>query len=114
MPFRDPKLSNDDICSPYQVPTEGKRSPEDNLTLLQFMTVSWMSSLISIGSARQINQEDVWSLSLEFQHKTLHEKFRTMKGSVVKRLLIANGLDLIIIASLGILSCIASKLRNRY
>lgn len=76
--------------------------------LWQFMTVSWMSPLITLGSSRQLNDEDVWSLSFEFQHKTLHEKFRELKGSVVRRLLTANGIDLIIISSLAVVSSLAS------
>lgn len=73
------------------------------------MTVSWMSPLIKIGFARQLNEEDVWSLGFQFQHKTLHENFRLLKGSVVRRLLVANGLDLIIISALAILECLASE-----
>ena len=110
MPIRDPKLPQDSISRPGQAPTSDLRSPEDNLTLWQFMTVSWMSPLISLGSARQLNDEDVWSLSLEFQHKGLHENFRILRGSVVKRLLMANGLDLILISALGIVECLSSRL----
>ena len=111
MPLRDPALPKDEICAPYEVPTHRLRSPEENLTLWQFMTVSWMSPLIHRGSSKQLNDEDVWSLSFEFQHKGLHESFRLLKGSVVKRLLIANGLDLIIMTTLAILECLASKYR---
>ena len=67
-----------------------------------------MSPLISVGSARQLDDKDVWSLSFEFQHKALHETFRLLKGTVVKRLLVANGIDLVIItvlATLETLSC---------
>lgn len=67
-----------------------------------------MWPLISLGSARQLNDEDVWSLGFEFQHRHLHDKFREMKGSVVKRLLAANGLDLVFISVLGILESLAS------
>ncbi len=108
MPFRDPEIPHDQISSTYGKPTSELRSPEDNLMLWQFMTVSWMSPLITLGSSRQLNDEDVWSLSFEFQHKTLHEKFRELKGSVVRRLLTANGIDLIIISSLAVVSSLAS------
>lgn len=108
MPFRDPVLSDDQISSIHNQPTCELRSPEDNLMLWQFMTVSWMSPLITLGSARQLNDEDVWSLSFEFQHKTLHENFRELKGSVVRRLLTANGIDLVIISSLAVLTSLAS------
>ena len=108
MPFRSPMLPNDRISKPLTVSTHELRSPEDNLTLWQFMSVSWMSPLISAGSARQLNDEDVWSLSFQFQHKALHESFRLLKGSVVKRLLVANGIDLLIVGSLGILESLTS------
>ena len=108
MPLRDPDLCNDQISPPYAHPTSGLRSPEDNLTLWQFMTVSWMTPLISVGSVRQLNDRDVWALAFEFQHNILHERFRELKGSVVRRLVTANGLDLVIIACLAVLESLAS------
>ena len=112
MPLRDPALSNQDICAPFETPTCRLRSPEDELTPWQFMTVSWMSPLMALGSKRQLNDEDVWSLGLEFQHKALHENFRVLKGSVIRRLLVANGIDLVIITSLGILEIVARRYRR--
>lgn len=108
MPLRDPALPNDQISPTYEQPTSRLRSPEDNLMLWQFLTVSWMSPLITLAFARQLNDEDVWSLCFEFQHKMLHETFRELKGSVVRRLLTANGIDLVIISSLGVISSLAS------
>lgn len=108
MPLRDPDLPKDQICPPFGHPTSQLRSPEDNLTLWQFMTVSWMTPLISLGSAQQLNDEDVWTLAFEFQHGNLHDTFRELKGSVVRRLIAANGLDLVIISSLAILELLAS------
>lgn len=72
------------------------------------MTVSWMTPLISLGSARQLNDEDVWSLPFEFQHRILHDSFQELKGSVVRRLISANGFDLVIISSLAVLELLAS------
>ena len=72
------------------------------------MTVSWMTPLISLGSARQLNDGDVWSLPFEFQHSILHDSFRELEGSVVRRLISANGLDLVIISFLAILELLAS------
>lgn len=107
MPFRDPRLPSDQISPAYEPPTHALRSPEDNLTLWQFVTFSWMSPLITLGSTRQLNEEDVWSLSFEFQHKALHEQFRELKGTVVRRLLAANGIDLVIISVLGVLQSLS-------
>jgi hypothetical protein len=110
MPMRDPLLLNHHISMAFSPPTSELRSPEDNLTLLQFMTVSWMSPLISRGNTRQLHDEDVWSLSYEFQHRILHDAFKDLHGSVLGRLLEANGLDLFIISLLSIIELFASKL----
>ena len=109
MPFRSPALSRDSICAPFAAPTHELRSPEDDLTLWQFLTVSWMSPLISVGATKQLDDKDVWSLSLEFQHKALHETFRMLKGTVVKRLLVANGIDLVIITALASLETVSCR-----
>jgi hypothetical protein len=108
MPLRDPNLPRDTISPAFGPPTNLLRSPEDNLTLWQFMIISWMKPLISLGNARQLNDEDVWLLSYEFQHRILHDRFRELKGSVLRRLVEANGLDLIIISVLSIIELFAS------
>lgn len=112
MPLRDPDLLKDEISPPFGRPTSQLRSPEDNLSLWQFMTVSWMTPLIALGSARQLNNEDVWNLAFDFQHRALHDCFRELKGSVVRRLITANGLDLIIVSSLAVLESLASMQGN--
>jgi len=108
MPLRSPQLPSDNISPPFDPPSNDLRSPEDNLTLWQFMTVSWMSPLISLGAKRQLNEEDVWSLGREFQHRLLHERFKELKGSITKRLLVANGLDLFLTSLLAIIESTAS------
>ncbi|RFU32735.1 hypothetical protein B7463_g3630, partial [Scytalidium lignicola] len=95
MPMRDPRWKNDQISPPFAQSTSKLRSPEDNLTLWQFMTVSWMAPLISVGNSRQINDEDVWTLSYEFQHRFLHDQFKELHGSLWRRIFIANGMDLV-------------------
>ena len=108
MPMRNPNLSTIKIAAISNSPTYDLRSPEDNLTLWQFMTVTWMSPLISVGSKRQLNDEDVWFLGYEFQHRGLHQNFRELQGSVVMRLLHANGVDLVLTSLLGIIEQCAS------
>ena len=108
MPMRTPDLDASDVCRPFRPPTYYLRSPEDNMTLWQFMTVAWMAPLISLGKCRQLNDEDVWLLPYEFQHSRLHYLFRELRGSVIIRLLQANALDLIITTLLGILESAAS------
>lgn len=107
MPLRDPTLPAKDISQPFTEPTASLRSPEDDLTLWQFMTVSWMWSLIRVGYKRQIHDEDVWQLPYQFQHRRLHDNFRQVKGTVIRRLIKANIIDLVILAMLSILEMVA-------
>lgn len=108
MPLRAPEMSRHGISSPFTVPTSELRSPEDNMTLFQWMTVSWMAPLIKMGNARQLHDEDVWLLGYEFQHRYLHDAFRELKGSVVRRLLAANWIDLDILSLLAIVELAAN------
>ncbi|KAI2629634.1 canalicular multispecific organic anion transporter 1 [Hypoxylon sp. NC1633] len=108
MPIRDPELDPTGIADSQLPPTSQLRSPEDNLSLWQFMTVSWMTPLISRGYKNKLNNEDVWLLPYDFQHERLHLLFRDLKGSIVKRLILANGLDLAIITFLGLIETAAN------
>ncbi|KAK3940254.1 putative ATP-dependent permease [Diplogelasinospora grovesii] len=103
MPVRDPQIKSDHISKPFTEPTYHLSSPEDAITLWQWMSVSWMAPLIAIGKKRQIHNEDVWLLPYEWQHSRLHRLFREVPGSVLIRLLKANAVDLIITTSLGLL-----------
>ncbi|KAF2877433.1 P-loop containing nucleoside triphosphate hydrolase protein [Massariosphaeria phaeospora] len=95
MPLRDPNLPDEDISPVFTTPTGKLRTPEDNLTPWQYMTVSWMTPLIKKGVTTQLDDEDVWDLGWEFKHSRLHSKFRILQGSVTRRLLQANGMDLV-------------------
>jgi hypothetical protein len=95
MPFRDPTMPNDDISPVYGSPTVNLRTPEDNLTPWQYMTVAWMAPMVQEGYKRQLDDEDVWDLPWEFKHARLHQTFRQLPGSVTKRVFTANGMDLI-------------------
>lgn len=106
MPFREPSLSCIDISAVGEHPSSDYRSPEDNLRLWHFLTVSWMEPLISLGKKRQLNESDVWSLGFEFQHQRLHEKFRQMKGSVLGRVLRANIVDIFIILTVAMVQMV--------
>ncbi|EAW11644.1 putative ABC bile acid transporter [Aspergillus clavatus NRRL 1] len=106
MPLREPSIPCYDIAAVGQPASCEFRSPEDNLKLWQFLSVSWMAPLISIGRKRQLNEEDVWSLGFEFQHRKLHDKFRQLRGSVIGRLLRANGIDIAIITTIAIVQMI--------
>lgn len=73
------------------------------------MSVSWMEPLIKRGNEKQLNDEDVWSLGYEFQHRLLHDSFRELKGTVLSRLIEANALDLVLISILSVIELFASK-----
>ena len=103
MPMRDPLLDPTGIAKPFDEPTAALRSPEDIITLWQWMTVSWMGPLIKIGYKRQLEDEDVWFLPYEFHHNRVHVLFRELSGTVFVRLLKANGVDLLITTLLGVL-----------
>lgn len=103
MPLREPSLACVKISPVGQLPSSDFRSPEDNLRLWQFLTVSWMAPLISTGRKRQLNEEDVWTLGFEFQHRRLHQKFRQLRGSVLARVFRANGLDVFLICAVAIM-----------
>ena len=85
------------------IPSSSRNSPEDGLWFWQFMTVSWMTPLIQIGSQRELEDEDVWALPLEFQHARLHERFRVTEGTVIERLIKAHRVDIGILMILGVL-----------
>ena len=106
MPLRDPHLPAKDISQPMTEPTSSLRSPEDNMSLWQFMTVSWMTPLLRVGYKRQLQDEDVWQLAYEFHHQELHNNFRRLKGTIIRRLVKANAIDLCILSALGLLELV--------
>lgn len=112
MPFTDYTLSNDGgVATSTGFPTDQLRSPEDNLRLWQFMTVSWIGPLIKKSRYSILNEEDVWQLPRTFQISTLLKAFRNLEGSIFRKLLLANDLDLILTTILGILQTAAKVSR---
>ncbi|CAG5144885.1 uncharacterized protein ALTATR162_LOCUS1619 [Alternaria atra] len=110
MPLRDPTLPRQDISPAFDTPTIQLRTPEDNLTPWQYMTVSWMEPLIKKGVTRQMEDGDIWDLGWEFKHARLHEAFRKLQGSVTKRIFVANGMDLIRTTVLNVIRMCATLL----
>lgn len=108
MPIRDPSWSAVDIGGKKgQPPSYHLRSPEDDLTLIQFWTMSWVNPLASLCQRRELVVEDVWQLPLDYQHNRLYLAFRELRGRLIPRLLEANGLDLFIAASLSVVDKVA-------
>ena len=69
-------------------------SPEDYTTLFGWITFSWVSPLIRIGTAKTLQEDDVWMMSKTMQAKPVFSRFEEIKGSLISRLWIANGRDL--------------------
>jgi hypothetical protein len=109
MPLRDPMLPRDDISAVHETPTVQLRTPEDNLTPWQYMTVSWMEPLIKKGKSRQMEDKDIWDLGWEFKHARLHDAFRALEGSVTRKVFVANGMDLLRTTLLNVTRLCASK-----
>lgn len=108
MPMRDPGWSNFGISKPFSEPSDKFRSPEDNISFWQWMSISWVSPLLRRAKQRQLNEGDVWLLPYEFQHTYLHDAFRRLQGSVLRRLLAANRADLVILTILELVELAAT------
>ncbi|KAF2430517.1 ABC transporter [Tothia fuscella] len=94
MPLRPRSPYSGPISAVQSTPHNTERSPEDALRLWQFLTVSWVWPLLSIGKARQMQNEDVWLMGYDFQTRRIAQAFREIRGStVLRRLLRANGID---------------------
>jgi hypothetical protein len=102
MPFRPASWPAQDISATGSTPTVSHRSPEDNLRMYQFLSVSWISPLMKIGKMRTLDEPDVWLLPFQFQHRRLHEAFRVLKGSVLHRLIRANALDFVVLSAIAL------------
>ncbi|KAI9166446.1 ATP-dependent bile acid permease [Paramyrothecium foliicola] len=107
MPLRDPSWDPTDIGNARQPPSYHVRSPEDNLTLFQFWTMSWVYPLAKVCRNREITVEDVWQLPYDFQHSRLYVAFRDLEGKLLYCLIEANGLDLFVSTVLGIIERVA-------
>ncbi|KAL6710910.1 hypothetical protein ACN47E_006785 [Coniothyrium glycines] len=108
MPLRDPCLPKKGISPVYSTSTVNLRTPEDDLTPWQYMVVSWMEPLIQKGVKREMDDEDVWDLGWEFKHARLHEAFRSLEGSVTRKIFVANGMDVLRTTGLNVIRLAAT------
>ncbi|KAL6867130.1 hypothetical protein J3F83DRAFT_715388 [Trichoderma novae-zelandiae] len=102
MPLRDPSWGNRDIGQASGRPSRSLRSPEDDLSLFRFWTMSWVNPLALLCRKREIAEDDVWQLPFEFQHFRLYMAFRELRGKLLPCLIRANGLDLTIATLLAV------------
>lgn len=96
------------VSKPFTEPTNKLRSPEDNLTMWQWMTISWILPTLKTAKGRRLEATDVWQLPYEFQHRPLFENFTKLKGSVLQRILRANWMDVVILVLLELFELITN------
>jgi hypothetical protein len=114
MPMKTIPLKSEPVSKVGSPPKNTDRSPEDGLRLWQFLTVSWVGALLSVGNQRQLEKEDVWRLGAEFQHRRLIQCFADLKGSVTRRLLKANGIDCCILIAAAFVALFCGKSRSLF
>ncbi|ODA76804.1 hypothetical protein RJ55_07320 [Drechmeria coniospora] len=107
MPLRDPSWDAEDIGNPHLPPSHHVRSPEDNLSLFRFWSMSWVFPLADAARRAELAVEDVWQLPLEFQHTRLYTAFGELRGRLIPRLVEANGLDLVVSTALAVVERVA-------
>ncbi|KIY50596.1 hypothetical protein FISHEDRAFT_39032 [Fistulina hepatica ATCC 64428] len=70
-------------------------TPEDYVTLAQWMTFSWVYPLVKKGRNTTLKEEDAWELSPTLQSRPIFVKFFDIKtNSLLKRLFWANSMDM--------------------
>ncbi|KAJ7062906.1 hypothetical protein C8F01DRAFT_986153 [Mycena amicta] len=70
-------------------------SPEDYVTLYQWITFSWVYPLVKKGTYTTLNEKDVWSMSPTMQSRPVFVKFQTIyRSTLLRRIIAANSLDI--------------------
>jgi len=97
MPINPSTYDVQEIAKVVATASSELRSPEDDLLLWQWLTVSWLETLLSVGKTRLINESDVWTLPLSFQHSLLIEGMKLLRGSLLRRVIRANAIDIVLL-----------------
>ncbi|KAF7307138.1 P-loop containing nucleoside triphosphate hydrolase protein [Mycena indigotica] len=89
------------IAKPTDAPSVTMSCPEDNVTLWQWATFSFVEPIFHQANKATLNDTDVWSLSPYFKHKNLFNKYLKYRAnhpthSLIRFLLASNSLDLIL------------------
>ncbi|KIY50417.1 hypothetical protein FISHEDRAFT_64655 [Fistulina hepatica ATCC 64428] len=90
-----------DVAGRNNTPSYNLSMPEDDVTLWQWFTVSFVEPLYTISNARTLDEADVWHLSPYFLHKNLFNRYleyheKHPSHSLLRFLLASNTLDLTI------------------
>ncbi|KAJ6575411.1 pleiotropic drug resistance ABC transporter [Mycena capillaripes] len=89
------------IAGPKDIPSVTLSCPEDNVTLWQWATFSFVEPIFHLANKGTLNESDVWTLSPYFKHKNLFNKCLEYRArhpthSLIRFLLASNSLDLIL------------------
>ncbi|KAF7319859.1 P-loop containing nucleoside triphosphate hydrolase protein [Mycena kentingensis (nom. inval.)] len=92
------------VAKHTDVPSVSLSNPEDNVTLWQWVTFSFVKPIIRLANKGTLNEGDVWTLSPYFKHKNLFNKYLEYHStypthSLIRFLIASNSLDLIIMVS---------------
>lgn len=113
MPLRDPTWDSSLIATRHITPSSDLTSPEDNITLFQFWSMTWAYPLAELARVKEITTRDVWQLPFDFQHTSLYTAFRQLEGRLLSCLVEANGLDLCIATVLSVVEKVAEVSTTR-
>ncbi|KAJ6621075.1 pleiotropic drug resistance ABC transporter [Mycena sp. CBHHK59/15] len=89
------------IAGPKDIPSVTLSCPEDNVTLWEWTTFSFVEPIFHLATKGTLNDSDVWTLSPYFKHKNLFNKCLEYRArhpthSLIRFLLVSNSLDLIL------------------
>ncbi|KAM0786024.1 hypothetical protein ACM66B_006839 [Microbotryomycetes sp. NB124-2] len=81
------------------------RSPEEDVTLGEWIVFSWVAPIIKRGQEHKLGYADVWQLPSTMSASDVREDVRSLKSKrLIPRILYNNSLDLMLSLSLGLLS----------
>lgn len=82
-------------------------APDDRATLAGWLSFTWVNPFIAQGNEKELEPEDLPTLSLTQQTVHVFERFRLIKtSSLLKRIFWSNRLDLALDASLTLVSVV--------
>ncbi|KAJ7109921.1 P-loop containing nucleoside triphosphate hydrolase protein [Mycena epipterygia] len=88
------------IAGPKDIPSVTLSCPEDNVTMWEWATFSFVEPIFHLANKGTLNDNDVWTLSPYFKHKNLFNKCLEYRAkhrhSLLRFLLVSNSLDLIL------------------
>ncbi|KAJ7675323.1 P-loop containing nucleoside triphosphate hydrolase protein [Mycena rosella] len=91
----------ENVAGPKDIPAVTLSCPEDNVTMWEWATFSFVEPIFHLANKGTLNDSHVWSLSPYFKHKNLFNKCleyraRHPSHSLIRFLLVSNSLDLIL------------------